>query len=54
VNDLAILPSTNVKIWETKMCIVPSIAHWKGINLLGADYLRKANLMFECSYNYDY
>jgi hypothetical protein len=42
VEDLALISSTNVSIWGTKLAVNPSPAHWKGINILGANYLRKS------------
>lgn len=53
VKDLSLLPTTGVDIWGTKISISQSTAHWEGINLLGANYLRKAQLAFQCIYDQD-
>lgn len=53
VEDLAVIESTNVNIWGTKIAVNSSVADWQGINLLGANFLRKANLHFECLYDED-
>jgi hypothetical protein len=53
VPELALIESTNVNIWGTKLATNRSIAHWEGINLLGANYLTKAQLKFYCIYDQD-
>jgi hypothetical protein len=42
-----------VNIWGVKLAVTPSIAHWSGINLLGGNFLRKGNFIFECHYDQD-
>lgn len=50
---MASIESTNVNIWGVKLAVIPSTEHWLGINLLGANYLRKGNFIFECHYDQD-
>jgi hypothetical protein len=42
-----------MNIWGTKLAVAKSVAHWQEVNILGANYLRKANLLFECLYDDD-
>jgi hypothetical protein len=53
VSDLAYIESTNVNIWGVRLAVSPSVAHRQGVNLLGANYLRKASLTLECVYSQD-
>jgi hypothetical protein len=43
--------STGVNIWGKKIAVNPSTEQWTGVNLLGANYLRKAQLEFLCVYH---
>lgn len=43
----------NVSIWGEKLPVSISVNNFQGINLLGANYLRKANIKLECIYNND-
>ena len=54
MKDITLLESTNVNIWGTNLAVNPSCLHWKGINLLGANYLRKASLNFQCIYDNEF
>jgi hypothetical protein len=53
VRELALIESPGVNIWGTKLAVNTSSAHWEGVNLLGANYLRKAELTFQCIYDQD-
>jgi hypothetical protein len=53
VGDKVLIESTNVNIWGTNLIVSQSTAHWQGINILGADYLRKGGLILECTYHQD-
>jgi hypothetical protein len=50
---MALIESTGVNIWGIKLAVNPSTEHWAGINLLGANYLRKAQLSLQCIYDQD-
>jgi hypothetical protein len=53
VNDFMQIKDMNVNIWGTEFAINISTSNWKDINLLGANYLKRANLKLECAYDYD-
>ena len=38
--------SVNVNIWGVKLAVNRSLNHFEGINILGANYLQKANIKF--------